>query len=294
MIEVIVDGLGDVRDILERMKIQESTIYGGSTIDDELVGLWRKMLVEWMYYVIDHCHLQRHAVAVAAFFFDVAVRTHAVTTAEEHQLAAATALQLALKTHDSSIIRFEKLVKLGRGQFTEADVVKMEQHILKSLNWHLHPPTIYCFLRQYESLLPRSVSGTTRSMIRKVIDLACELTVADHQYLSYKPSEIAYASILLALEMIPNEDLSIAQRQVFILKMSSVAGMKSKCPVVLEASDRLQTSMNDCPKVEKLIASLEKRHNKQSHVTEKSHLNSKAGLAATHSPRHVMLRLLSG
>lgn len=280
----------DVHDILQKMRIQESTTYAQSTIDNELAGLWRKMLVDWMYYVIDYCHLQRQAVAAAAFFFDVAVRKKLVETPEEHQLAAATALQLALKTHDSSIIRLEKLVKLGRGLFTENDVVKMERQILESMNWRLHPPSTYCFLRQYERLLPTTISESARSMINKVTALACEVTVTESSYLSYKPSEIAYASMLMALEMIPHEDLPIVQRHCFLLQMSTTAKLDSRSKLVLGAFEALKETLNTSPKLQKLVDSLEKQRQRKTRETRilSSKFKSIPQYTDTDSPRQVM------
>eukprot|EP00980_Cylindrotheca_fusiformis_P020740 scaffold7745_cov103-Cylindrotheca_fusiformis.AAC.1 len=282
----------EVHDVVERMRIQEGSTYAQSIIEDELVGLWRKMLVDWMYYVIDYCHLQRQAVAAAAFFYDVAVQKKLVKTPEEHQLAAATALQLALKTHDSSVIKLGKLVKLGRGLFTEDDVVKMEREVIKSMNWKLHPPSTYCFLRQYERLLPTTISETTRSMINTVTSLACEVTLTDYRYLSYKPSAIAYASMILALEMIPHDDLPIVQRHCFLLQMSTIAELDSKSKSVREAFKAIKESIQECPKNEKLLATLEKQHKQQERDTRCMLSKPFAVPAFNHSPRHVMARLL--
>lgn len=286
----------EVHDILEKMKIQESTMYAQAPIEDDLVALWRKMLIEWMYYVVDYCRLQRTAVAAASFFFDVAVRKELVHGAEEHQLAAATALQLALKTHDSSVIKLDKLVKLGRGQFTEKDVVEMERKILESLQWHLHPPSAYCFLRQYERLLPNSIGQTTRQMINNVTSLACEVTLTDHKYLCYQPSEVSYAALLMALEMIPHEDLPIVQRQCFLLRMASAAQMDCKCGAVLEAFEHLKVSMESSPKFATLTETLQKQQKQNARDCRKyfRKRGSYTSAVREHSPRHVMVRLMSG
>jgi hypothetical protein len=281
----------EVHDILEKMRIQESTIYARALIEDELVALWRKMLIEWMYYVVDYCRLQRTAVAAASFYFDVAVRKELVHSPEEHQLAAATALQLALKTHDSSIIKLDKLVKLGRGQFTEQDVVKMERTILQTVQWHLHPPSTYCFLRQYERLLPNTIGQTTRQMINNVTSLACEVTLTDHNYLAYHPSEVSYAAMLMALEMIPHDDLPIVQRQCFLLRMSSAAQMDCKSGAVLEAFERLKASIESSPKFGSLTESLAKAQKQNAKECRKYY--RKYHTSTVHSPRNVMDRILS-
>lgn len=289
------DNSVDVHDILEKMKIQESVIYAQPPIEDVLVALWRKMLIEWMYFVVDFCRLQRQAVAAASFFFDVAVRKQLCQTVEEHQCAAATALQLALKTHDSSIIKLDKLVKLGRGQFTEQNVVDMERKILESLDWHVHPPSTYGFLRQYERLLPNSIGQTTRQMISDITALACEVTLTDHNYLTYNPSEVAYSILLMALEMIPHEDLPIIQRQCFLLRMASEAQMDCKNAAALEAFERLKSSMEASPKFDALTETLQKQQKQNARDCRKYLRKRSSYKSAVHnrSPRHVMVRLMS-
>jgi len=285
----------EVHDILEKMKLQESSTYSQAPIEDELVGLWRKMLIEWMYYVIDYCRLQRPAVAAASFFFDVAVQKELVHTSQEHQLAAATALQLALKTHDSCSIKLDKLVKLGRGQFTEQDVVQMEQRILESLEWHLHPPSAYCFLRQYERLLPSSIGQNTRQMITNVTSLVCEVTLTDYKYLAYNPSEVAYAAMLMALEMIPHEDLPIVQRQCFLLRMSSTAQIDLKSGAVLIAFEHLKKSMDLSPKLPTLMDTLKKQQKQNARDSRKYYCKRNFYSSVhNHSPHHVMVQLMSG
>lgn len=287
----------DVHDILVNMRKQESTTYRQNPIDDELVALWRKMLLDWMFYVIDFCKLQRHSVAAAAYFLDIAVSRKLVTTAEEHQLAAATALQLALKTQDSAIIKLERLVKLGRGLFTEQDIVKMENKIIKECAWHLHPPSTYCFLQQYVQLLPSSVLDSTRSIIDQMNGLVAELTVSNHKFLCYSPSEIAYASILMAMEMVDHEELTVVQRQCFLFRMSTVAKMSNKSISIIKIFDDLKETLDSSPKLQTIIDSIAKQKKQRAlaescKVQESKSTSNRSQFAQ--SPRHVMVRLMSG
>ena len=59
----------EVQNILHIMRIQESTVYKQPREElDELLAVWRKMLVEWMYFVVDYTRKNRQAVAAAAYF----------------------------------------------------------------------------------------------------------------------------------------------------------------------------------------------------------------------------------
>jgi hypothetical protein len=137
-------------------------------------------------FIVDFCGLEKQSVAAESYFLDIATSHSLCTTREEHQLAAATSLQLSLKTFDTAVIKLDKLVKLGLLQFMEDDVATMEMKIISTLKWKLYPPSTYCFLRQYELLLPSGISDTAKEMIDEVTKQVAELTVLEEQYLKYK------------------------------------------------------------------------------------------------------------
>jgi Cyclin, N-terminal domain/Cyclin, C-terminal domain len=256
--EAMVD-MEDIQLTLDQMRIKEQTLYKRSLCENELQGVWRKMLLEWMYYVVDYCKLQRPSVAAAAFFLDVCMFRGLCETREDHQLAAATCLQLALKTVDTAVIKLEKLVKLGRGQFTEDDVAFMERRIIQELKWHLHPTSTYCFLRQYELLIPSGISDPAKEMMEEVTKTVAELTVLEDQYLKFNPSVLGYATMLLGLEMIPEDVIPVYLRQCFFVRMSAVANLDSSSPIVLEAFDRLQESLEKSNKLENVLDAIAAR-----------------------------------
>jgi hypothetical protein len=250
---VVMVDMEDVQFTLDQMKDKEVSIYKRTECTNELQGIWRKMLLEWMYYVVDYCKLQRHSIAAAAFFLDVCMFRGLCETREDHQLAAATALQMSLKTVDTAVIKLEKLVALGRGQFTEDDVAQMELRIIQELSWHLHPPSTYCFLRQYERLIPTGVSDSAKEMMDEVTKVVTELTILEDQYLRYSPSILGYATMLIGLEMIPDDIIPVYLRQCFFVRMSAVANLDSSSPIVLEAFDRLQLSLRRSNKLEPMM-----------------------------------------
>jgi hypothetical protein len=125
-------------------------------------------------------------------------------------------------------------------------------------------------------------------MINKVTALACEVTVTESCYLSYNPSEIAYASMLMALEMIPHEDLPIVQRHCFLLQMSTTAELDSKSELVIGAFEDLKETMNTSPKLQKLVDSLEKQRQRKPRETRILSSKFKSIPPYTNSPRQVM------
>lgn len=282
----------EIHDILEVMRAKEETIYRRDFCPNELEALWRKILIDWMTFVVDHCSLQRQAVAAAAFFLDIAMSNGLIESRQEHQLAAASALQLALKLFDSTVIRIEKLVTLGRGLFTKEDVANMEYKMLKTMNWHCHPPSTYCFLRQYERLLPHTVPESTKCMIDEITKVVVDLTISDHNYNHYAPSDIAYASMLMAMELLSYDDLPIPERQCFIVRMSTVSKVDSNCPQVMKVFDDLKASLDASGKLEDLLKSLcEAQSTKSGAESERNLLKSSSPSAKLQSPRDVMERI---
>jgi Cyclin, N-terminal domain len=170
------DVLEQVLDTVTAMRTQELTTYRRCDYLDSQDGRlqtvldasWRQRIVEWMYGVVDHCSLRRDSVATASVYLDICVQRGLVKTREEYQLAAMTALQIAIKLCDSTVVKLQSMVALGRGLFTAQDVIDMERKMLATLNWNCHPPTSVCFLRQFLRLLPPTVPPYTRYMIAEV------------------------------------------------------------------------------------------------------------------------------
>lgn len=282
----------EVSSVLSVMRKKEQHVYHRWTALNELEGLWRKILLDWMSYVVDHCSLQRQSVAAAAYYLDVAMSKGLVVTREEHQLAAACALQLSLKLFDSTVIRIEKLCKLGRGVFTEKDVADMEYRILEAMQWQAHPPSTYCFLRQYELLLPSKMSLLSREIMNEATSVVANLTVADHKYNQYHPSELSYAIMLMAMELLQENEFPVQQRQFFILRMSRVGKIDSNSPAVLKAFEDLKETLDSSTKLEDLVVSLTMAR-KAASASARRQATKKTSLetSKTGSPRHVMDRL---
>jgi hypothetical protein len=178
-----------------------------------------------MFGVIDHCSLKRESVAVAAFFLDLSAAKGLVLTRRDFQLVAMTSLMLSIKLYDSTLVKLDSMVKLGRGLFSEEDVVNMELSMLKAMNWQCHPPTPVCFMRQFLRLLPRDTAPVARYMIVEVTRFISEISTCLQKFLTVVPSTMAYASILIAMERIDISVLSISERKEFQENVRSVVGI---------------------------------------------------------------------
>lgn len=282
-----------LQEILSAMRERESKVYRLTFQPNELEGLWRKILFDWMTFVVDHCKLQRQAVAAASYYLDFAMSRGLLETREDHQLCAASALQLALKLFDSTVIRKEKLVNLGRGLFTEDDLVAMEFKMVKAMNFCCHPPSSYCFLRQYDLLLPSTLPEATRNMVDEVTKVVAYLAILDPEYNAYSTSVIAYGAILMAMEMISCEDFPIHQRQCFILRMSTISKLDSSSPLIVSVCEKLKETLEASSKLEDLLKSLNEKQLQACKCSDDREHKSTTTFSAKiiQSPRDVMGRL---
>lgn len=73
----------------------------------------------------------------------------------------------------------------------------------RALSWQVHPPTAYCFGKHMLYLLPCTVvSMDDRHAILELARFLTELSVIDYFFVIHKPSVVALASILNAMENI--------------------------------------------------------------------------------------------
>lgn len=292
--------LQEVEETLQMMRKQESTVYRRfdylatqTDLADRVVdGSWRQRIVEWMYGVVDHCNLRRDSVAVAAYYLDLSLINGLVVSRREFQLAAMCALQLAIKLYDSILVKLDSMVKLGRGLFNENDVIRMEAQMLKALNWHVHPPTPVCFLRQFLRLLPGSVIPLTRYLIAEVTRFISEISVCLYKFVKYPPSVIAYAGMLLAIERIDEATLPYWQRHQIFELMASVAGLHHNSPAVVDAVAQLHLSLERNISLQELMNTIDAQcQDGYSRFRSTKGLPEKLDLM--HSPRDVLQRSCS-
>ena len=225
--------LREVEDIIAVMRTKEGTVYGccdylalrNGAERDMVDESWRQRMCEWMYGVVDHCNFRRDIVAVSTAYLDLCLSRYPelVESRRCFQLAAMTSLYLAMKVYDTTFIKLESLVKLGRGLFQEEDVIRMEDRILRRLNWRVHPPTTMCFVRQYLRIFPQTIAASTTYMVSEISRFITEISVCLYKFIRYQPSMIAYAAILIAMDGIADQSLPNWQRHQVYCRMDNIA-----------------------------------------------------------------------
>eukprot|EP00934_Nitzschia_sp_Nitz4_P002071 Nitzschia sp. Nitz4//scaffold122_size67431//40989//41894//NITZ4_006087-RA/size67431-processed-gene-0.43-mRNA-1//-1//CDS//3329534409//2071//frame0 len=257
----------ETSDIVANMCRQEATTYHRNdylpslqhtTGEGEVIdGSWRQRIVEWMYGVVDHCNLRRESVAVATYFLDLAASRGLVTCRVDFQLCAMTSLMLSIKLNDSTMVKLDSMVRLGRGLFLESDVIAMESRMLKSFNWHVHPPTPVCFMRQLLRLLSPEASPIARYMIVEVTRFISEISACLYKFVKYPASSMALAAIVIAMERIDLDTLPEWQRQHFSYNIFNYCGLDSGAPDVVHAVEELRVSLNNNVNLQELMRTID-------------------------------------
>ena len=113
------------------------------------------------------------------------------------------------------------LAELSRGEFQEGHIAEMERIMLQSLSWNLSPPTTACFIGFLHTLLPSSVKQSARQTILQRSNFFSELAVLDYDFVTFKPSDRAFAAILNVLDGIDASHMSEEDKSVFIQEIEN-------------------------------------------------------------------------
>jgi lipoyl(octanoyl) transferase len=188
---------------------------------DRVSESWRRKICEWIFEVVDHFSFDREVVSIALDYLDRVSSKQTEVSGKpvpkrQFQLIAVTSLYIAIKLHGETDavdgprlkLRIEAFVELSRGHFKVETIEAMELSILSALEWRVNPPTTVHFLAYFLRLLPQwskeEYAESYESMARRIFDTAKylnELSVCLSTFtFHYRPSTVAYASILCAID----------------------------------------------------------------------------------------------
>lgn len=186
--------------------------------------------------VVDHFELPRSVVGTCLNYLDryleiyfkatATPETGPVITKREFQISTMTCLYVAIKLTCEMKVPMEYMVQLSRGTVTAEDLKAREMNLLPRLSWLLNPPTAFDFLNHYVQLLmPNTNRSSSSSSERLSTSSACskddhpmtstnprltaikdsavfmvELSVLDYYFVGHRPSTVAIAALINALE----------------------------------------------------------------------------------------------
>lgn len=235
---------------------------------------WRRKICQWSFKVIDHFKIDREVVSGAMNILDrylakknncldkdnIAVCDNRACLqaidSRTFQLTAMTSLYLSIKLSDNEgqyssfkKLRLNSFVELSRGQFCADEITKMERTILYVLQWEVFPPTpmtavsYLLFLMPSHDNFPCTYHKSYTLVLHVLHELArylTELSVCHGNICTiHTSSQIAYASILLSMELLTPVALPRHVRDTFNDAVSS-ASLVSGGTVLSSKDDQIK------------------------------------------------------
>lgn len=310
----------DVLDRINLMRKQEETTYhvrdylaesakvrklASKPVDADC----RVKMCEWCYQVVDFCKFRRETVGIGMSYLDRYLCTpkglEALCNRKEYQLAAMTALYIAIKLHEPLEMETSLLADLSRGCYNEMEFVDMEQTLLQALKWKVNGPTSLGFVQYFMALIPYDVHPTVGSLIMDYSRYQIELAISEQSFVSNKLSEIAIASILNSLEGIDCGLFPIKLQNKFIRRIEKSSKIiinsnndpdNNKIEIIQAKLTMLMVSMISSTNVEynELIQPLidNEKYCTSNEIDDNKYLNNKVGgsgsISRRSSPKTVM------
>ena len=210
---------------------------------------WRPVMVSWMYHVADTFRLMPIVVATGMYILDTCAldlynaSSRTYNQKELYPLMTMTALNMAVKCHETKMFPLDQLVQLlGAGgesssdrSYTPDDVTAMERRLLHRCGWKLHCPTAYDFLLRYATVLgdeyKKPVTGFAVTHLKQSL-LWEHIIHQNKQDSGFRPSTLAYAAFLLAME---DAGVPLDAKQAACLCLLEVAKLSAQTPRLSEA-----------------------------------------------------------
>jgi len=226
-----------ISDVLSAMRYREEETYkvrdylsnivnNDEVPEENLVNeACREKIADWFYQVIDYFDFNKIIANIAMSYLDKFLGTKeggfTLCDRREYQLAAMCCLELAVKTHEPEQLGLESIVELCQGAYTESELKNKEKQILSALRWRMCPPTASCFAGYYLELLPHDLPSAVKEQISYLTMFQIENSIKNYSFLCFRPSEVAFASVLNAMETL--QYVSYSLRYVFHANINIVA-----------------------------------------------------------------------
>jgi cyclin B len=158
----------------------------------ELNSMMRSILVDWIIEVHMKFRLLPETLYLCINIIDRYL-SHVEVPRKRLQLVGVTALLVACKYEEIYPPEVKDCVYITDRAYTRQDVLDMEAHIVKTLEFRMTVPTGYPFLQRF-----LHVSKATRVM-RNLANFYMERMLQEYSTLNYRPSLVAAAAVSLAM-----------------------------------------------------------------------------------------------
>lgn len=151
----------------------------------------RGVLVDWLIEVHTRFHLLPETLFLAVNIIDRFLSTRVVEL-DKLQLVGITAMFIASKYEEVLSPHVQNFKHVADDGFSEEEILKAERFVLAALNYDLSYPNPMNFLRRISKADNYDIQ--TRTLGKYLL----EISLLDHRFMKYSPSQIAAASMYLA------------------------------------------------------------------------------------------------
>ena len=179
--------------------VTDSESSNNPTTDSTIDERWRIRACNWYFDMVDNLEYNREVVSVAVNYLDRYVATCEVNLRKFH-LAAVTAIYIAIKLFEPNGVNMASLLDWGK-PFIAENIINMERIMLHSLKWYVHPPIPFSFCRYFMVFVSGDIPRHIRHDINELARFLTELSVSEYWFVEKKPSSIALAALINAIEL---------------------------------------------------------------------------------------------
>ncbi|XP_077941998.1 G2/mitotic-specific cyclin-B2 [Gasterosteus aculeatus] len=164
----------------------------------------RALLVDWLVQVHSRFQLLQETLYLTVAVIDRFLQVQQVSRGKL-QLVGVTAMLVACKYEEMYAPEVGDFTYITDNAFTKAQVLEMEQLVLRTLNFKLGRPLPLHFLRRASKV---ANSDAQRHTLAKYL---MELTLLDYDMVHYRPSEVAAAALCLSQLLLDGLPWSVTQ-----------------------------------------------------------------------------------
>lgn len=162
---------------------------------EDLEWKMRGILVDWLIEVHTRFHLLPETLFLAVNILDRFLSAKVVQL-DRLQLVGVTAMFIASKYEEVLSPHVQNFRHVADDGFTEQEILSAERYVLSALNYDLSYPNPMNFLRRISKADNYDIQ--TRTLAKYLM----EISLLDHRFMGFLPSEIAAASMYLARKIL--------------------------------------------------------------------------------------------
>ncbi|KAG4076372.1 hypothetical protein HA402_005815 [Bradysia odoriphaga] len=161
----------------------------------EVTPKMRTVLIDWLNEVHLQFHLFTETYYLTVGIIDRYLNEYTVTSRKNLQLVGVAAMFLACKYEEMYPPMLKDFVFITDDTYSASQIMTMEQHILRKLDFDLSAPSVIHFVRRF------SKAANTSQLEHTMSKYFIELASIDYSMVHYRPSIIAAAAVFMTLKL---------------------------------------------------------------------------------------------